>query len=181
MFRITPFVCILGEVNISYIFCFIFRDLLTFSMCTKSHYWVSNLRFAQSNLSNPIWYTRADKRSKLQQDIFYRGSMYTKSHYWVSNLRFAQSDFKCFLRQSNIETSLIDEMINFDLIRFQCFVFCLTRRCWEFDKSPQTMRVYFSTCRFVGFCCPVIQVHTLMSCPFIGPKIIFGLFQNSLG
>ena len=26
-----PFVCILGEVNISYIFCFIFRDLLTFS------------------------------------------------------------------------------------------------------------------------------------------------------
>ena len=31
MFRITPFVCILGEVNISYIFCFIFRDLLPFS------------------------------------------------------------------------------------------------------------------------------------------------------
>ena len=30
MFSITPFVCILGEVNISYIFCFIFRDLLTF-------------------------------------------------------------------------------------------------------------------------------------------------------
>ena len=27
MYRITPFVCILGEVNISYIFCFIFRDL----------------------------------------------------------------------------------------------------------------------------------------------------------
>ena len=26
------FVCILGEVNISYIFCFIFRDLLTFSV-----------------------------------------------------------------------------------------------------------------------------------------------------
>ena len=26
-----PFVCILGEVDISYIFCFIFRDLLTFT------------------------------------------------------------------------------------------------------------------------------------------------------
>ena len=26
-----PFVCILGEVNISYIFCFTFRDLLTFN------------------------------------------------------------------------------------------------------------------------------------------------------
>ena len=31
MFRITPFVCILEEVDISYIFCFIFRDLLTFT------------------------------------------------------------------------------------------------------------------------------------------------------
>ena len=30
LFRITLLVCILGEVNISYIFCFIFRDLLTF-------------------------------------------------------------------------------------------------------------------------------------------------------
>ena len=30
-FRIMPFVCIFGEVNISFIFCFIFRDLLTFN------------------------------------------------------------------------------------------------------------------------------------------------------
>ena len=30
MFRITLFVCILGEVNILYIFCFIFGDLQTF-------------------------------------------------------------------------------------------------------------------------------------------------------
>ena len=29
LFRITLFVCIFGEVNISHIFCFIFRDLLT--------------------------------------------------------------------------------------------------------------------------------------------------------
>ena len=27
-----PLVCILGEVDISYLFCFIFRDLLTFSV-----------------------------------------------------------------------------------------------------------------------------------------------------
>ena len=27
MFRIAPFVCILGEVDVSYIFCFIFRPL----------------------------------------------------------------------------------------------------------------------------------------------------------
>ena len=34
------------------------------------------------------------------------------------------------------------------------------------------MRVYFSTCRFVGFCCPVIQVH-LMPCPSAGPKLFW--------
>ena len=34
MFRVTTIVCILGEVNISYIFCFIFRDLLTFKVYT---------------------------------------------------------------------------------------------------------------------------------------------------
>ena len=34
MFRITPVVCILEEVDISYIFCFIFRDLLTFKVYT---------------------------------------------------------------------------------------------------------------------------------------------------
>ena len=35
MFRITSFVCSLGEVNISYIFCFTFRDLLTFKQFQK--------------------------------------------------------------------------------------------------------------------------------------------------
>ena len=38
------------------------------------------------------------------------------------------------------------------------------------------MRVYFSTCRFVGFCCPVIQVH-LMPCPSVDPKVL-GWTQN---
>jgi len=43
LFRITPFICILGEVNILYIFCFIFRDLLTFSQRVKKWIETKNL------------------------------------------------------------------------------------------------------------------------------------------
>ena len=39
LFRITPFVCILGEINISYIFCFTTSDALNFEVNSLLYYY----------------------------------------------------------------------------------------------------------------------------------------------